>query len=175
MKQLLTILLLGVLFHSGNLFAQEQSVLIFIRHAEKDSVGTDPGLSEKGVARAQHIAKLLQEQPLGAVFTTPFNRTRETGKIIAESQGLTVTEYNPFKTDVISSWREEYKGKTVLIVGHSNTVPAYINLLLGEERYKKLSEDEYDLMFITTVPEAGTPTVVLINTSPETETTNQLN
>ena len=43
---------------------------------------------------------------------------------------------------------QEYKGKTVLIVGHSNTIPFAVNELLGEPRLQALPETEYNKVFI---------------------------
>ena len=43
------------------------------------------------------------------------------------------------------------KGKTILIVGHSNTVPAMVNHLLKEEKLEQLGENEYDKIFIVQI------------------------
>ncbi|MGK7388981.1 MAG: SixA phosphatase family protein [Candidatus Cyclobacteriaceae bacterium M2_1C_046] len=164
-----TFYLLLILFAVSvpEVYAQEESVtkIIFIRHAEKDTAGTDPGISEPGKLRAEHIAHLLQDQELNLVLSTPFNRTRETAGIIADTQNLEVKEYNPFQMAMVNEWAEQNRGKTILVVGHSNTVPAYVNLLLGKDKFKQLSEDDYDKMFIVSSPVNGEASVVVINTA----------
>ncbi|MBI2283072.1 MAG: hypothetical protein HYU71_05140 [Bacteroidetes bacterium] len=43
------------------------------------------------------------------------------------------------------------KGKTIVVVGHSNTTPRLVNLLIGENGYPDLGERVYDLHWIVTV------------------------
>lgn len=163
------LLLITVLaFNVTELSAQDEpaTTFIFVRHAEKDTVSTDPGLTEAGKLRAKRIAHLLQDQDLAIVLSTPFNRTRETGQVIADSQGIELKEYNPFKTSVVKEWAKEYQGQAIIVVGHSNTVPTYINLLLEKEQFKQLPEGEYDNMFIVTTTKEGKAAVVVINTAP---------
>ncbi|MBC7586932.1 MAG: hypothetical protein H7178_01125, partial [Chitinophagaceae bacterium] len=45
----------------------------------------------------------------------------------------------------------EQKGKTILIVGHSNTTPALTNFLLKEDKFKSLDESVYNKIFVVTV------------------------
>jgi broad specificity phosphatase PhoE len=51
------------------------------------------------------------------------------------------------------------KGKTVLIVGHSNTTPALVNLALGEDKYEQLDESAYGNIFIVSIDEKGEASV----------------
>lgn len=48
-------------------------------------------------------------------------------------------------------FREKTRGKTVLVVGHSNTNPAFVNMILGSEEYKALEEKEYGSLFIVSI------------------------
>jgi len=41
--------------------------------------------------------------------------------------------------------------RTIVIAGHNTTTPALANLLIGTEKYKALSENEYDKIFIVKI------------------------
>lgn len=155
------------LFSSNILFAQsgESTVMIFVRHAEKDTNSPDPSLTDRGKQRAEFIAKLLQDEEIASVCTTPYNRTRETGRFIAEKHNLKIEEYNPSQKGLIQDWKNTFKGKTVVVVGHSNTIPMYLNELLKENKFSNLAESDYDKLFIVSVPENGIPSFVILNTS----------
>jgi len=43
------------------------------------------------------------------------------------------------------------KGKTVLIVGHSNTTPVFANKILGKEQYKNMDDHDNASLYIVTV------------------------
>ena len=48
-------------------------------------------------------------------------------------------------------FQQKTKGKTVLIVGHSNTTPAFVNAILKNKKYGDLPDDENGGLFIVTV------------------------
>jgi phosphohistidine phosphatase SixA len=43
------------------------------------------------------------------------------------------------------------KYRRVVVVGHNSTTPALVNLLIGQEKYKALGEDEYDKIWIVKI------------------------
>ena len=47
------------------------------------------------------------------------------------------------------------KGKTVLIVGHSNTTPKFTNGLLGEEKYEDIADDNNANLYVVTISKNG--------------------
>ncbi|MEZ4931357.1 MAG: hypothetical protein R2788_04395 [Saprospiraceae bacterium] len=53
-----------------------------------------------------------------------------------------------------------YPAGKILVVGHSNTTPDFINVLTGTNDYPQLPETEYDNLFIVTVLEKGRAEVV---------------
>lgn len=42
----------------------------------------------------------------------------------------------------------ENKGKTILVVGHSNTIPKHINQLLDKEKYHEIDESEFGNLYV---------------------------
>ncbi len=130
---------------------------MLVRHAEKEaSSGSNPNLSEKGIRRAQNLQSLFQEIKFDAIYSTDYQRTKNTAAPVARMQDLEVVIYDPRSLKIFAdSILENHRGQTILVSGHSNTTPRLINLLLGENTQEMLKEDEYDWVFIVDLADAG--------------------
>lgn len=136
------------------------TTFILSRHCETTGIGSDPDLSADGAARAQELLRVLKNVPLSAVYSTNYKRTIQTATPTATDKVLTVNTYNPnalsaFADNVLAT----HHGKTVLVVGHSNTTPSLLNVLTGTTNYQQLPETEFDNLYIVTVFEKGRATV----------------
>ncbi|MEQ9405396.1 MAG: phosphoglycerate mutase family protein [Cyclobacteriaceae bacterium] len=131
-------------------FAQNQTTFILVRHAEKADDGTrNPPLNEEGKVRAANLADLLANQEITALYSTPFKRTRETLQPLADSKSMEVTDYDPYaKEEWLAKLHEDHAGGTVVISGHSNTIPGLANLLLGSETFAQFDEAEYSNLIV---------------------------
>lgn len=134
--------------------AMAQTVYI-ARHAEKaDAPGNpDPLLSEAGQARARALAETLREAHPALVLTSPMQRTILTAAPTAD--------YHSAPSEVVSlegggaahiaatvaRVRALPEDAVVLIVGHSNTVPA-IARALGYAEAADMPECEYDRLTV---------------------------
>jgi phosphohistidine phosphatase SixA len=137
----------------------EPTTLILVRHAEKADDSEDPPLTDEGRARALELHRVLSDVDVGAVYSTPFVRTRGTVRPIAEEHGLKIRTYDAASAaDEVRAILKRHPGETVLIVGHKPSVPAMLNALLGEEKLPKLKR--YDDLFVVSVPPTGTPDIV---------------
>ncbi|HAS41854.1 MAG TPA: hypothetical protein DCS93_15345, partial [Microscillaceae bacterium] len=129
----------------GWVIAQAQTTIYLVRHAEKaQSKSRDPQLTAEGKARAQALKKLLKKDKIAAVYSTKTTRTMETGRPVAEANKLEVQNYDHRDAEFLAQVLQKHQGKTTLVVGHSNTVPALLNRLLAEDRYKNMDEKVYD-------------------------------
>jgi broad specificity phosphatase PhoE len=129
------------------------SVFYFIRHAEKDtsnSAEKDPQLTIEGVLRAAKWSFVFEEVKFDNVFSTNYIRTRETAMPTAEKNGLPLTLFDPNTFDP-TAFIENNIGKTVLVVGHSNTTPAMVNALIGTPKYEPLNDQSYSKLFIVVI------------------------
>ena len=125
----------------------------FIRHADKDrspGVGDDPELTEKGEARAAFWAKTLSDVDFDAVYSTDYNRTRSTALPTAKQNDVPVSIYDPQQL-FSASFEQETAGKTVLVVGHSNTTPAFVNTILGEEKFEEINDSVFGNLYIVRI------------------------
>lgn len=132
------------------------TVVYLTRHAEK-AAGEDPGLLPAGEARAARLARRLQDENLTAVYATGYRRTQATAAPAAKAAGLTVREYEAGGAAAAQTkaWLTRHRGGTILVVGHSNTVPDLLNALVGRRRYGNIDEAEYGRLFRVTVPAKG--------------------
>lgn len=117
------------------------------RHGEK-AQGSDPELTPAGHERAQRIAAIIQagrdaDAPLW-LFSTDYQRTRQTIAPLAAMAGAEVTLYNPRQLAEFAEELRQLQG-TVVVAGHSNTTPALLKLLSGIER--QISEDKFDALY----------------------------
>jgi len=146
------ILLVLFLITFNSIFGQEKEVtkIFLIRHTETLDDGTrDPVLSEKGIERANKWAAVLQKEKIDAVYATDLKRTQTLARIIADYQGI--EEINSYKRDLdIEEFLKEIKGKTIVVSGHSNTTPFFVNKLIGEEKYRQIEDTDYSNFFIIT-------------------------
>ena len=141
-------------------------LVAFVRHAEKAVEPTnDPPLTQQGRDRAGALAAALETAHVGAVISTPFRRTIETAEPLTTSLGLTPTVVDvagglPQHIEAVTqAVRARPPGEAVLVVGHSNTIPAIIGAL-GGPTLPDLCEGQYADLFIMLLPARGPPRLV---------------
>lgn len=143
--------------------SQATTTVIFVRHAEKaDAADGDPGLSPAGRARAAELRRQLVEADVVAgvdvIYSTPYRRTMETARPLAEALDIPIRRYNPEPEqyeEVLEGIVREHKGKIILIVGHSDTIPRLIAELGTSKKVPPIAEDEYDNIYIISIPWFG--------------------
>jgi len=126
------------------------TTIYVVRHAEKANDGDDPPLTHQGLARAEALAVLMAEEPLVAVYSTPFQRTQQTVAPAAAGHGLIVTDYDP-RSDLPALVLDQHVGAVVLVAGHSNTVPSIVAGLGAPEQPEIPHEHYGDLYRVTRV------------------------
>lgn len=144
-------MLLVLLFTAGAGAAQKDSItkVFIIRHAEKADDGSkDPPLSEAGKNRAAALAKTLSKTRVHGIYSTPYKRTRETVGVLSAQTGISVENYEPTDVEAIRLLVHNQKGKNLVFVGHSNTVPFILNKLTQSTSYQNLPETEYDNIWV---------------------------
>ena len=146
-----------------------QSMVILVRHAERADGGpgagtpmtgapADPLLSAAGKARAEKLATMLAESGVKAIYTSEFRRTQDTGKPLAAKLRLTITPVaSRDVNDLVKKIKAEHPKDVVMIVGHSNTIPAAIKAFGGPDI--KMADDEYSAIYILS-PATGAMTLI---------------
>ena len=128
--------------------AQESFTVYVTRHADKNS-GKDPSLSSHGQERAVALSRWLlrQADKPEMVFSTDYNRTRQTAEPISNALGIETQLYQPSASSELVEQLLEEK-KSALVIGHSNTVPMLVYMLGGQS--ESISESEYGTVFALT-------------------------
>lgn len=167
-----------------------ETVVILVRHAERASDAANADLSAEGLARAGAVGELARSRDVTAVYTTDLCRTAQTGQPAALAAGASIQVLatgsgaagldactpairvgveqagGVAAADVAARIRERHRGETVLLVGHSNTVPAMLEAFTGASPCPEmipldgqqrcfLPESAYGDVFIVHLPAAG--------------------
>lgn len=141
--------------------SQATTTIIFVRHAEKDlSVANDPPLSEAGRGRVAELTRQLVDADVvagvDAIYATPFRRTQQTAQPLADALDLPINTYDASDTEtVLESILERHKGKIILVVGHSDTIPVLIANLGASKQVPPIDENEYDNIYVISIPWFG--------------------
>ena len=106
-----------------------QPSLYVMRHLQRGT-GDDPALTEEGRRNAEALIEFFASDPPSAIFVSDTRRARQTAERLAAHLGLAVTRYRALDAAGVAG-RAAQQGGTVLIVGHSNTVPAIVEALGG--------------------------------------------
>ncbi len=124
-----------------------------IRHSEKNisnPADRNPNLSEDGLKRSENWRNMFKNISFDAVYSTDYSRTKQTTQPIAQSKGLETIIYD-LNTFDFDKFKSETSGKTILIVGHSNTTPMFVNTFIGKQKYEQIDEHNYSNLYIITI------------------------
>ena len=143
--------------------AGQETTVLLVRHAEKAATpADDPPLTPAGEARARDLWTAIRDAGVSVVITTQFARTRQTAQPTASALGISPTVVpatSPTHIQEVVAEVRRHPGKTVLIVGHSNTVPALVEAL-GAKRPGAICDSRYDDLFVVTVASDGKASAV---------------
>lgn len=134
--------------------AGEVTKVYLVRHAEKSADDSeDPGnpdlLDSAGLNRANDLKRYLEDAGIVAVYSTPYERTIQTGAPLRTHLGLDTLSYEPEDSDKLyKRIYANHRGKSVLVVGHSNTLSEVIRGFDGNPPLNLIPDDEFDHMYI---------------------------
>ena len=168
---LIWLLAMGVIVVLGAAFLNWRSAtsttVVLVRHAEKE-VGaiSDAPLSPEGEQRADRLANMFGDTQkfgrLQKIYVTNTRRTQQTALRLSQRLGITseVVDAKIESAELAKRVLDENRGGRVLIVGHSNTVPELVKALSGADAVPPIGEEEYDTMYVVTVPSMGKASVL---------------
>jgi phosphohistidine phosphatase SixA len=142
-----------------------ETVAYIVRHAEKVMTAPkdlDPDITAQGRSRAQALADQLANAGVTRIIVTDLKRTEQTANPLATRLGITpeiVSVLLPAHTDSVAAAVLRHRGETILVVGHSNTVPQII-AALGGRQPQNICDHQYSDLFVVTIPASGSTRVV---------------
>jgi phosphohistidine phosphatase SixA len=127
-----------------------KTVFYFVRHAEKLG-GNDPALTDNGNKRAGDLMRYLQHKNVKHIYATQYKRTQMTGDSLRLQLGIDTVIYKAEESGADLFTKIANRGdlrKTILVIGHSNTVPDYIKKA-GVENYSvtDIPDNEFDNIY----------------------------
>lgn len=132
------------------------TTLILSRHAEKGP-GDNPDLTKEGKDRAKALTKLTHLYNIVQVYSSNTRRTVATAEPIAKEMNLQVNttfKANQFES-MVADIAKKFAGKTVMVVGHSDTVPEFLNYLTKSKSFKEIEISDYSNLFVVQYEAAG--------------------
>jgi broad specificity phosphatase PhoE len=138
------------------------TTIVLVRHAEKQ-VGAinDAPLTPAGELRAARLAQMFGDAEafgrIARIYVSDTRRSQQTAAGLAQRLSLTpiVVEGKSAAAEVARRVLHENRGARALIVGHSNTVPQLVAALAGAENVPAMDDEEFDTVYIVTVPTIG--------------------
>lgn len=132
------------------------TTVILVRHAEKAVVSSDdPPLSEAGRKRAAALRHVLEKAGVSAIYATQYQRTQQTVEPLAKAMKVTTAKVDAAKPEtLVSEIRQRHRGKTVVVAGHSNTIPEIIDAL-GAPNAPDIEDADFNDLFVVSIPKTG--------------------
>ncbi len=140
------------------------ATFIVVRHAEKAAApNDDPGLAPVGRERAALLARMFEDADLVAVYATGYRRTRDTVRPAARLHTLEPRTYDAriAAKAFAAQLATRHPSGTVLVAGHSNTVPDIVAALCACAA-APMGESEYDRISIVRFDAAGRPALEIV-------------
>jgi len=125
---------------------ESNTTLFLVRHA--DRIENEDALSPEGIQRAHDLKDALKNEKIDVIFTSNYERTKSTGQFLAEDLSISMTIYDASDIPaLVDDIKTNYRGKRILIVGHSNTTPDAVNAFGWQPPLEHLAHDSYGDLF----------------------------
>ena len=142
---------------------QATTTVILVRHTDTPrlvSAADDPPLTPLGVRRAELLADVVADMDVvagvDAVYVDGTRRTQQTAAPIAARRGIEPLVADPYDAEgFMAHVLSEHKGRIVLIVTQADAIAPLIDELHGSKRLPPFAPDEYDNLYIVTIPWFG--------------------
>jgi broad specificity phosphatase PhoE len=131
------------------LFCGSQTTILLLRHAER--AGTQDALSPAGLIRAQELVHLMERASVQAIYHSEAQRTQQTAQPLATALGQAPIQLPAVDVQgLVDHVLVNHISETVLVVGHSDTVPQIITAF-GGPQIANIANNEFDNVFVLTL------------------------
>lgn len=138
----------ALLFLAVWLTACSTTTVYIVRHAEKVDETDSTDLSPAGKQRALALADTLANRGIDSIFSTPYRRTRQTAQPLAQRLAVPIADYATKPTSALADRVKRIRNKTVLVVGHSNTVLEMARDLGATPTLRTIESGDYDNLLV---------------------------
>ena len=127
--------------------------IYLMRHAETTGGGSDPSLSPEGLLRVENLQDFFTNVQIDDFFSSHLVRTIETLEPLAAERGLTVNIIPNGDPTLTVQAIQARPGETLMVAGHSNTVPVMIQMLGGP--VVTIGETDYNNLYLMVLGASG--------------------
>tara|TARA_B100000579_G_scaffold229849_1_gene188301 strand:- start:204 stop:599 length:396 start_codon:yes stop_codon:yes gene_type:complete len=107
-------------------------------------------LNKNGILRAQKWSEIFRKIEIDKILSTDTKRTISTVIPTSEEKKVKIELYRPNEI-TYESFLKENKGKKVLIVGHSNTIPETTNILIKNKFYDQIEDNNNSNLYFVNI------------------------
>ena len=146
-----TLLLMSFLL--GEVSHDNCSTFYLIRHAEKirvDKSESNPDLNKKGLLRAEGWKNYFLDKGVSKIYSTNYKRTFNTVKPFANEKNIEIIFYSPSDIEY-DEFVKSNIGETTLVVGHSDTIPGFVNELIENEYYQQIDDLNNSNLYVVSI------------------------
>lgn len=129
--------------------------IYIVRHAEKytgKDAGRDPLLIATGMQRSGDLMRYLLDKKIKHIYVTPYKRSWMTADSMRIQLGIDTVHYkaDTLCDDLVKKITEKNDlGNSILIIGHSNTLPKIIRRLgIIDYPQTDIPDNEHDNIFL---------------------------
>jgi broad specificity phosphatase PhoE len=151
--------------------SQGTTTIIFVRHADIDQPAVhdqDVPLNASGLARAELLADFLEGVDVvagvDAIYVSQLQQTHQTAAPLAKRLGLNYEVADHYEVvSFMKTMLSEHKREIVLIVTHSDVIAPMVEELHGSKNIAAIAPDEYENIFIVSIPWWGKVKTLQLN------------
>ncbi len=149
--RIMLLLLLSACVGNTHVSPRDSSYTLYlVRHAEKQiDSGSDPFLTRAGITRSEQLAAWFQDKDIREVWSSDYNRSRDTAGPFVSGSGLELSLYDPLDLPALAGQLLDGR-RNALVVGHSNTTPELARLLCRCV-IADINETEYDRLIVISI------------------------
>ncbi len=130
--------------------AQTTTVYV-LRHAEKRAdQGDDPDLTREGRNRARSLVRQLVNEKIDRIYATEYRRTQLTVLPLAVRLSLPIVQRHAADVAELATAIRGHAGETIVVSGHSNTIPELL-AALGVTEPIEIPDEQYGDLFVVRI------------------------
>jgi broad specificity phosphatase PhoE len=160
--------LLALVLLGWAVLSASTTTVYVLRHAEQVSDGSrDPPLSAAGQARAERLREVFSGSGTGlgidGIIVTELRRTQDTAKPLADAGRIPVVVVDAGSPrEAARRALHDFHGGRVLVIGHSNTVPAIVEALSGQS-VPPMGEGDFSTVYVVARPRYSPASVSVLH------------
>ena len=115
------------------------------------------GVMGKAIAKKlinSNYQVFVYDKNISRIYSTNYKRTINRVKHLAENNSLEIILYSSDEI-IYEAFLKSSIGENTLVVGHSNTIPGFVNNLIDEDYYDQIDDLNNSNLYIVSICDSG--------------------